>query len=286
MTDDAEVLRFRGPRGEEPPAGGGRDDWLDEYGADDVSRGGYLSADLAQLTQVVVIGDRVVDVVRRSALGSDYECAALELEDERRRRRRPPPPPEPPVHELQLDWLARIVGGADVLAGLDTHPLPEEGLDLSTVPRHLHDRVVGLDEAVAGVAPVLLGSEGLTAARRLLVRAVSCEPGVLTRSDRDDIASAAVVWAVARGNDLAGPSRPVRASAVSALFGLRSSPAQRGAAFARAAGGGLSPLHPRRATEPDVVPLGDPALLLGRFRQRLVSLRDLALALRAATPVA
>ena len=302
MDDDAAVLPFTGgahgepcPRGrgagsvdegQPAPARPGRSagrHWSDPYGADEDD---YLSRDLRQVTEVVVIGDRVVDVVQRPVHGTGYECAALEIEDERRRPRQPPPPPEPPGHEKQLDWLARIVGGPDALAGLDTQPLPdEEGLDLAPVPVHLRERVVAIDEAVAPTTSVLLGDEARTAARRLLVRAVSGEPAVLTCSDRDDIAAGAVLWAVARGNDLAGPNRPLRASAVSAVFGLRSSPSQRGEAFVRAAGGGLSSLHPWPRIEPDVVPLGDPGLLLGRFRRRLLSLRDLALALRDVTPV-
>ncbi len=134
-----------------------------------------------------------------------------------------------------------------------------------------------------------MGGEGLTAARRLLVRAVAAEPGLL-RSDRDDMAVGAVVWAVAKGNDLVGANRPVRASAIQELAGLRSSPGQRGAAFAYAVGG-VSTRYGRAdwtygGQRPDVIPLGSPDLLLGRFRRRLVTSRDLALQLRARTPAA
>jgi hypothetical protein len=285
MFDDADVLAFRGrTEGMAGASGRGHPGWYP--GEDTRPHEGVdaLAHDPLQLTQVVVIGDRVVDGVRRSALGSEYECAALEIDDERRRHRVPPPPPEPAGHEKQLDWLARIVGGADVLESLGTDPLPAEPLDVSSVSGHLRDRVAALDARVTEVVPRLLGDEALTAARRLLVRAVATEPGVLTRSDRDDVAAGAVVWAVGRGNDLVGSNRPVRSTAVSEAVGLRSSPAQRGEAFARAAGGGsVAPWWYHRV-EPDVVALGDPGLLLSRFRRRLVSLRDLGLALRRATP--
>ncbi|MBM6404947.1 hypothetical protein JQN72_11910 [Phycicoccus sp. CSK15P-2] len=299
MDGDAEILRF-GQRGWDdewrPPA----EPWDEDvrYGVptpapsrpwdallDEVlGEGASGRAPSGRLTQVVLVGDRVVDVVRRPVAGSEYECVALELEDERRRHRQPPPLPEPPGHEKQLDWLARVVGGVETLMSLDTEPLPAEPVDFSAVSLHLRDRAAALDARLAEVVPRLLGDEALTAARRLLVRALGNEPGVLTRSDRDDIAAGAVVWAVGRGNDLVGPNRPVRSTTVSDALGLRSSPSQRGEAFARAAGGGgVAPWAYHRA-EPDVIPLGDPGLLLARFRRRVVATRDLALALRARTP--
>jgi len=311
MDDDAEVLRFlrgagsgrTGAARDDGRLGAGNDGYpsdgyasdgyasdgypSDGYGLDEGRRYGGWSPSRAthELTEVVVIGDRVVDVVRRPVSGSGYECAALEIEDERRRPR-VPPAPEPPGHEKQLDWLARIVGGADELTSLSTDELPPEDLDVGAVPAHLRERAAALDTRLAEAAPALIGPEGLTACRRLFVAAVAREPGVLTRSTRDDIAAAAVVWAVGRGNDLVGASRAVRSTAVSDAFGIRSSPGRRGEAFARAAGGGGMPPWSYPRLEPDVVPLGDPALLLGRFRRRVVALRDLALALRAATPVA
>ena len=78
--------------------------------------------------------------------------------------------------------------------------------------------------------------------------------------------SGAVVWAVAKGNDLVGANRPVRASAIKEAGGPALRPAgQRGAAFAYAVGGVAS--RRRRAegwgATPDVIPLGGPDLLLG-----------------------
>lgn len=239
---------------------------------------------------MVLLGDRVVDVVREPVRGSGYECAALELEGCGLLRRPvpPAPPPAPPPHEQQLVWLARIVGGDEALAALGTDPLVDEELRLDRVPEALHDRLLGIDARLQRWAPVLLGREGLTAGRRLLGRAVAAEPGLLTRSDRDDVAAGAVVWAVAKGNDLVGNGRPLRAGVIQDVCGLRSSPSHRGGSFAHAVGGDGSVAYGRPlwlfGTQPPVIPLGAPDLLLRRFRQRLVLLRDLALQLRAHTP--
>lgn len=299
MGNDGEVLRFR-PRGlfEEPSDDPGPYD-LGSPGDRRGSDGGmpYGRAEpgggLGELVKVVLIGDRVVDVVREPVANSGYECAALELRESRLPRGAgpppvPPPAPLPPPHERTLAWLARIVGGDEVLADLDVHPLPPAEVSLDGIRDDLHERVHGIDARLQRWAPVLLGDEGLAAARRLLTRAVSSEPGLLTRSDRDDLASGAVLWAVAKGNDLVGTNRPVRVGVLREVCGLTSSPAERGSAFAHAAGGDGSAFYGRPLwmfdCQPAVIPLGSPDVLVARFRQRLVLMRDIALALRAGTP--
>jgi hypothetical protein len=248
---------------------------------------------LGDLTQVVFLGGQLLDVGRRPIEGSGYEHEVRELEGLGLRWRPGPaappmPPPRPAPHEQQLSWLAAIVGGEGALAGLDSVPLPPAPLDLEAVPPHLRDRVATIEARFEPWVALVMGDEGLTAARRLLARAVATEPGLL-RSDRDDMAVGAVVWAVAKGNDLVGANRPVRASAIQELAGLRSSPGQRGAAFAHAVGG-VASRYGRAdwmyGCQPDVIPLGSPDLLVGRFRQRLIAIRDLALQLRARTPAA
>ena len=209
MSDDGEVLRFR-PRGlfEDPddhpgPYGTGHPrGWYPDEGA-------YGYAGLGELTRVVLAGDQVVDVAREPVSGSGYECAVLELLDRGLLRPpRPAPPPVPPGYEQQLAWLARIVGGDDALGALDVEPLePDAELCLDDVRPSLRDRVRSIDVRLEQWAPVLLGDEGHTATRRLLTRAVALEPALL-RSDRDDVATGAVLWAVAKGNDLVGHQPP------------------------------------------------------------------------------
>lgn len=265
----------------------------DEYGLsryDDEPRG----SDLGTLTNVVLVGSQVIDVTSHPVAGSGYECAVLDLEQrglyQRPISHQPPPaPPPPPPHERQLAWLATIVGGEEALLALDSTPLPDEPLDLSGVPRHLHARVEAIAGRIDPWVSLAMGDEGLTAARRLLVRAVAAAPGLL-RSDRDDIAAGAVVWAAAKGNDLVGQNRPLRASVIQDLAGLLTSPGQRGAAFAHALTGVGTSYGQADwlygGLRPNVIPLGSPDVLLGSFRQRLITFRDIALQLRARTPVA
>lgn len=112
----------------------------DDYGLsryDDEPRG----SDLGTLTNVVLVGSQVIDVTCHPVAGSGYECAVLDLQQrglyQRPISHEPPPaPPPPPPHERQLAWLATIVGEA--LLALESTPLPDEPLDLSGVPRHLH----------------------------------------------------------------------------------------------------------------------------------------------------
>ena len=284
MGEDADVLRFRSGEPLDAPD----EDWGDPL-YDELSVDHGVGARLGELTKVVLIGDRVVDVVRRPISGSGYECAALELQHTGPLRRPSPPPvvPAAPAHEQQLTWLARLVGGEKALAALTVEPLEAEALQLGEVHQFLRERVLGIDARLQELAPRLLGAEGLTAARRLLTRAAAAEPALITRSDRDDIAAGAVIWAVAKGNDLVGSDRPVRASVIKDLCGLRSSPSARGQGFAHAVAGG-SPVdgapmwgfHP----QPAVVALGSPDLLLSRFRRVVILYRDLALTLRKRTP--
>ncbi len=302
MDDDADVLRFRprnlfeeprddpGPYGGAHPSGGQYvDDRPYGYGGNGSGYGGGLG----DLAKVVLIGDHVVDVVREPVDGSGYECAALELRDRGLLRAARPPapaplPPQPPRHEQTLAWLARIVGGDEALAALDVSPLEPVAPRLDGIRDDLHERVRAIDVRLEQWAPVLIGDEGLAAARRLLTRAVSSEPGLLTRSDRDDLATGAVLWAVAKGNDLVGAHRPVRVGVIQDVCGLSSSPSGRGASFAHAVGGDGSTSYGRPLwmfdAQPAVIPLGSPDLLVARFRRRLVLMRDLALGLRARTP--
>jgi hypothetical protein len=302
MDDDGDVLRFRprnlfeesrddpGPYGAHPSGGPYVDDRPHGYTGTSAGYGGGLG----DLAKVVLIGDHVVDVVREPVDGSGYECAALELRDRGLlRAARPPapapPPPLPPRHEQTLAWLARIVGGDDALAALDEHPLEPVALCLDGIRDDLIERVRAIDVRLQQWAPVVIGDEGLAAARRLLTRAVSSEPGLLTRSDRDDVATGAVLWALAKGNDLVGTNRPVRVGVIQDVCGLSSSPSGRGASFAHAVGGDGSTSYGRPLwmfdAQPAVIPLGSPDLLVRRFRHRLVLMRDLALQLRARTPV-
>lgn len=269
------------------PADGRRwDDLLDEVIDDGRHRyGDGYGYRRQMLTQLTFVGDRLVDSLRRPVEGSGYEELARDLAQ----RARPPEPPKPPGHELQLAWLATVVGGEEALAALTDHPLPREELRLDGVPPRLHERLRVLEALVCEPAEQCLGAEGPTAVRRFLVRLAQRSPGILLRTERIDLSAAAVLWAVARGSDLAGPGRALRPQMVQDLLGTRSSPNQRATTYAHAVGGGTGGFGRYGyygAQAPDVLPLGDPDLLLGVFRGRVIGLRDRAVDLRARTPAA
>ena len=254
------------------------DDFDDDF--DDGFSGGY-GPDLGHFTMVVLMDDKVVDTVRRPVQGSGYECAALELG--RGTPRRPPRPtvvhvPMQPRHELARTWLRSLVGGPDQLEAMTTEPLPDEPLDVGLVPSDLRERVAAIADRIDAVALSLLGVEGRTACRRLLVRAVAAEPALLRGHDRDDISAGAVIHAVAMANDLVGPGRALTASALWRHLGLRSSPHDRARRFAHAVAGpdgvdvGLG--HPYRSS--DTWRLGAADLLVSRFRGFLIRQRVLA----------
>jgi hypothetical protein len=249
------------------------DDRFDQYGRS------VGPSRLGKLTVLVMMDDQVVDVLQRSVQGSGYECAALELGRGRPEPVVVPPPPEPPRHERELGWLARLVGGHDVLDRLPVDPLPaDESLDLAAVPIRLRERVQVISEQVDDVAARLFDDEVRTACRRLLVRAVAAEPGLLREPSRDEVVPAAVLWAVGKANDLLGPGRQMPVSAVTALCGLKSAPTERGKAFAHAVSGprGVAFGRYQYGADPDVLELGSADLLVSRFRRQLVGLRDLA----------
>lgn len=238
---------------------------------------------LGSMTLLVMMDDQVVDVLRRPVEGTGYECAALEVG---RGRTQPAPavvaprPPEPPRHVRELAWLARLVGGEDALATLTVEPLPhDEPLDLEAVPARLRDRVRPMGAQLDDVAVRLFGPEVGTACRRLLVRAVAAEPGLLREPARDEVVPAAVLWAVAKANDLVGTGHQMPVSAVQAVCGLRSSPSERGKAFAHAVAGprGVPFGDLRYSATPDLLELGSPDLLVARLRRFLAVLRDIAM---------
>jgi hypothetical protein len=135
-----------------------------------------------------------------------------------------------------------------------------------------------ISEQVDDVAARLFDDEVRTACRRLLVRAVAAEPGLLREPSRDEVVPAAVLWAVGKANDLLGQGRQMPVSAVTALCGLKSAPTERGKAFAHAVAGPRGVAFGRYGygADPDVLELGSADLLVARFRRQLVRLRDLA----------
>jgi hypothetical protein len=259
-----------------------RDDWYDSYDRYDRYD---EHRDLGSLTMLVLINDELVDTVRKPVMGSGYERAALDLG-----RGAPAAPPRErivevpaqPRHELQRTWLRMLVGGAAALERLDSTPLPEdEPAALDDVRAELRERVGAILERTDTWALDLFGAEVRTACRRLAVRAVAAEPALLTGSDRDDGAAAALLYAVAKGNDLVGAGRALSATVFHRWVGLKSSPQERARRFAHAVAG-VEPVTAwdsrlgAKSSTPDVWNLGSADYLTSTFRRHLLRARDLA----------
>lgn len=175
---------------------------------------------------------------------------------------------------LRLADLTLLVGGFDVLAELDTTPLPTEGLPLEQFPDDLRDLAAEIDtHLVDGVGALLAGQaapaqtdELLTACRRLLARIAQFDDAVLRRKASTRNTAAAIVSLIARGNDLMGYApAPLHEKDLRRAFELRSNPGQRARNLAAAAA------LPHRWSG---IALADPGLLLGTARAEIIRKRD------------
>ncbi|MGO1285351.1 hypothetical protein ACTXKL_13935 [Brachybacterium tyrofermentans] len=176
---------------------------------------------------------------------------------------------------LRLAELALLVGGFDVLAELDTAPLPTEGLPLEQFPEDLRDLAAEIDtHLVDGVFALLAGqpapaqaAELLTACRRLLARVAQLDDAVLRRKASTRNTAAAIVSLIARGNELMGYApAPLHEKDLRRAFDLRSSPSQRARNLAEAAA------LPHRWSG---IALADPGLLLGAARAGILRKREM-----------
>lgn len=271
------------------PHWGARADEPDDvypYGeAGDGYYGGPGSRGLGDLLEVVVIDDQVIDVRKRSIQGTGYECAAMELG-----RGRPvvpvipPAPPAPAKHEQILSWLSLLVGGEEHLTALDARALPSEDLDLAGLPDDCREQLASINRELGRVTELVLGPEVRTAARRLLVRAITAQPSLLRGVANDEILACAALTAVAKANDLVGPGRVVPVALLRTLFNLRSAPNDKVQTLTRAVAPQTAFLAGWERPILDVPILGSTDFLVGAFRAAVITARDAALQLRAATP--
>lgn len=170
--------------------------------------------------------------------------------------------------ELELDSLARLVGGMEELDQLDTVPLPDEPFDWSDIPDDVTPRVAEVLELTDRCCDALLDVEYRTVARRVLARVASRGPAMFRRKARTDTAAAAVVWIAGKANGqcelVAGPLR-LRSADIMRHFNSKSSPSQRAAAMLRAGDFPGSPYD---------VELGSPDYLTAERREEIIRRRD------------
>lgn len=170
--------------------------------------------------------------------------------------------------EMELESLARQVGGAEQLDQLNTVPLPDEPFDWSGIPDDVAPRVAEVLELADGCCDALLDVEYRTVARRVLARVASTGPAVFRRKARADTAAAAVVWIAGKANGqcelVAGPLR-LRSADIVRHFDIKSSPSQRAEVMLRAGD------FPGRHYD---VELGSADYLTAERRQEIIRRRD------------
>ncbi|MGV0741051.1 DUF6398 domain-containing protein [Mycolicibacterium sp. XJ870] len=170
--------------------------------------------------------------------------------------------------EMELERLAREVGGDEQLDQLDTVPLPDEPFDWTGIADDVTARVADVLELSDRCCDALLDVEYRTVARRVLSRVASSGPAVFRRKGSADTAAAAVVWIAGKANGQcalhAGPLR-LRSSDIMRHFGVKSSPSQRAAVMLRASG------FPNDTYD---VELGSPDYLTADRREQIIRRRD------------
>ncbi|UUZ45328.1 hypothetical protein LP422_03675 [Janibacter limosus] len=235
---------------------------------------------MGELTQIVVLRGRVIDVTYEAVSGSGYECAAMEME-----HLHPSPAPrverisvrEPP-HEAMVDWLGRVVGGEEALDTPDARPLPASSpVEASSLPDPERELVLAIDEQLArAAAGWLLADEMLSACRNLLAAAVDADMLRIWRDLEPEKIAAVVVHCIAKANALVGSGAPFTVAHWLRDLGTTSAPSSRSTTLSKVIGGrqwshGCAP-----SEVPDVYVLGDVRLLVSSFRRELLTYRALA----------
>jgi hypothetical protein len=167
------------------------------------------------------------------------------------------------VGEIMTAMLADQVGGPEVLAQLDAHPLPDEDFDWSGVRDEIRDGVSAVVELSDAACAEFFDIQHRTAVRRLVHDVAVASPGAFRRG-KPETAAAAACWLIGRANDSVG-YEGLPAADLMAHFGLSSTPATRADTMRRAVGG------QRR-----VVPgsLGSARYLTSDLRANLIEVRD------------
>jgi len=251
------------------------DDPTDHYWRDDTD----LSMPLHErVTHLVFVDGRLVDQWSQPAQGTRWQPYADRFDSDRR----PPPSPPDPPYERALRWLDAVCGGRAAVLALGDEPLQDDGRDLpEAATRPEQHRLAEVAELLDGVASVRFDIETAHALRAALLAVWLADSTVVTRAPTVERAAAAITWAVAKANGLLHPHGTLRVRDLQDGLGLRSSPSAYGRVVERALVGFRDldvPFAWRAAGLPELLPLGHPELLLGRVRERLVRVRDQALA--------
>ncbi|NYG53973.1 hypothetical protein [Nocardioides perillae] len=250
--------------------------------------------DDAVVRHLVFLGGRLVETWSEPAEETRWASTARRLAVERDRRALPPPPPPPPLWAQVQTWLAVRVGGRAALDRLDdraltagpdgTDALDHDDLLLPTTDGEARERLELVADLLGHVAEMHFDAEVGVAMRRALVRTHAEDASVVGDARSATHLAGGIAWAVTRANGLLGTQRAgavaqVPARRLQESLALRSSPAELGRRTQRALLGFRShgdDRPPRGSGAPDLLALGDPLLLTGATRARLLRLRDRA----------
>lgn len=168
---------------------------------------------------------------------------------------------------LVMTRLHDAVGDEDALRRLRPDPLPDEAFDWTGIPEDLHETIATVLALCDRCCDELFDIEHRTACRRLLGDLARTDSALFPASTRVDITAAGVCWIVAKANSSFG-TRPgeVRVKDLTAHFGLRTTPSQRGNALLR------SGIVGARVTDVDA--LGSPRYLTSARRRKIIAARD------------
>lgn len=248
-----------------------------------------------RVRHLVLVDGRMVDTWVESLTGSRWEHEARDYERRHSCRHLASiGPPQPPYVQV-LDWLDEIVGGRRALEALDTAPLtapPSTVGEPDGPDAAAHEAVADL---LTRVVDRFFDDEVAAALRRALDRLWDIDRALVTSGKPAAVVAGGICWLVGRANGLFADGGRVRQRDVQRELWLKSSIAGPGKTVQTALRG-LDPAGARRPMPcPDLVPTGDPALLVSATRRELVALRDRALdarerhaadeAVRAATRV-
>lgn len=247
---------------------------------------------LARLTHLVLVDGRLVDTWSEPVEGTRWEHHAHRFDRELRKLDEPEPERKPPYQQV-LEWLDGVCGGREALEALDDAPLRSDD-------RVLPDVADGPSTPLLAEAAGLLGvvaarhfdPETAIALHRALLRVWTDQPETVTRARTTRHLAGGLCWVVGKANGLFRPAGETRMSEVqdalalssaissyapsvqSALRGLREFPTDRWGRPNRPDG------------TPHLLALGHPDLLVSATRERLIRLRDRALAARDAATAA
>lgn len=225
-----------------------------------------------RLRHVVYLDGRLIDTWTERVEGTAYHSWAQQLDRSEPRPTRPVIELPPPPHEAVLGWLDSTVGGRAALVALDESPLVVDEPDPEGDDAYADTR-----SRLERLCATYFDDEFLAATTAALATLHAEEPALLVEASAAEVAGG-ICWMVGRANGRVGAGTPVTQQVLRRELWLSGSPSRRVTKYKNCLRGLLPPPPHRPSSCPDLAELGSPAYLTSTTRQRLVKLRDRALA--------